>query len=344
MKKKLEAELISIAHRILKLKNKSDVVLLHQVTQQLYEKLSVLRFVEEHFAEAKPTIGHAEIQEKLEAAFENEATSEQDTMPLAENELEIPVMEEAFEPTDNAPEVLPTEDTEEVEPEITPQIAVEVNTETTAEAEEEIAEQVHEAEETPEEVTDVPAEINEEPVFTPATETFKPDFEPTIETKMEETKTEETKPELIIKPTQFSFEDLLGNDYVDPIFVKPEELEKKQEQKELNTVIPVVRIEEEPIAIAPKSINDNDMKSVSLNDRLSKGIEIGLNDRIAFLKHLFANSSEDYNRVLSQLITFDTFEEARDFIDEMVKPDYNNWDGKEEYSIRFIEIIEKRFS
>jgi hypothetical protein len=63
-----------------------------------------------------------------------------------------------------------------------------------------------------------------------------------------------------------------------------------------------------------------------------------------FTKQLFGNSSEDYNRVLNQLITFDTFEETKDFIEEMVKPDYNNWEGKEEYAQRFMEIIEKKFS
>ena len=57
MKKKLEADLISIAHRILKLKNKSELAQLHQETQKLYEKLSVLKFVEENFSDVKPTIG-----------------------------------------------------------------------------------------------------------------------------------------------------------------------------------------------------------------------------------------------------------------------------------------------
>ena len=87
-----------------------------------------------------------------------------------------------------------------------------------------------------------------------------------------------------------------------------------------------------------------DSKPVSLNEKLAKGIQIDLNDRIAFTKQLFGNSSEDYNRVLNQLITFDTFEETKDFIEEMVKPDYNNWEGKEEYEHRFMEIIEKKFS
>lgn len=81
----------------------------------------------------------------------------------------------------------------------------------------------------------------------------------------------------------------------------------------------------------------------TLNERLSKGITIGLNDRVAYIKHLFNNSSEDYNRVLSQLMTLDTVEEARDFIEQMVKPDYNNWVGKEEFEARFVESVEKRF-
>jgi hypothetical protein len=56
-------------------------------------------------------------------------------------------------------------------------------------------------------------------------------------------------------------------------------------------------------------------------------IDIDLNDRIAFVKTSFGNNNEDYNRVLNQLITFDNFYETKNFIDEMVKPDYNN--GKE---------------
>ena len=61
MKKKLEADLISIAHRILKLKNKSELTQLHLETQKLYEKLSVLKFVEDNFSDVKPTIGNSNI-------------------------------------------------------------------------------------------------------------------------------------------------------------------------------------------------------------------------------------------------------------------------------------------
>ena len=51
----------------------------------------------------------------------------------------------------------------------------------------------------------------------------------------------------------------------------------------------------------------------------------------------------DYNRVINQLITFDNFEEAKIFIEDIVKPDYGDWEGKADYEQRFIEIIEKKF-
>ena len=68
-----------------------------------------------------------------------------------------------------------------------------------------------------------------------------------------------------------------------------------------------------------------------------------MNDRVGFVKHLFNESTEDYNRVLSQLNTHSSFDEAKDFIAEIIKPDYNNWEGKEDYEVRFLEIVEKKF-
>jgi hypothetical protein len=83
----------------------------------------------------------------------------------------------------------------------------------------------------------------------------------------------------------------------------------------------------------------------SLNDRLAKSnVKVDLNDRLAFVKHLFNNSMEDYNRVLSQLNTIDSEERSISFIENMVKPDYNNWVGKEQYEERFIELVARRFA
>ena len=86
-------------------------------------------------------------------------------------------------------------------------------------------------------------------------------------------------------------------------------------------------------------------KTKSLNDKLTnKEITVGLNDRLAFVKHLFNDSTEDFNRVVSQLNTIDSHERSMAFIENMVKPDYSQWAGKEEYESRFLALIERRFS
>jgi hypothetical protein len=95
-------------------------------------------------------------------------------------------------------------------------------------------------------------------------------------------------------------------------------------------------------------VSENGLKketaTKSLNDKLNgKEIKVDLNNRLAFVKHLFNGSTEDYNRVISQLSTIDTEERSVAFIENMVKPDYKNWEGKEEYAERFMELIERRF-
>lgn len=85
-------------------------------------------------------------------------------------------------------------------------------------------------------------------------------------------------------------------------------------------------------------------KPKSLNDSVPQGLQIGLNDRLAFIKHLFDGSAEDYTRVLSQLSTMKTYDEATIFIKGTVKPDYNHWAEKDEFAGRFMSILEKRFN
>ncbi len=317
MKKKLEADLISIAHRILKLKNKSELVQLHQETQKLYEKLSVLIFVEENFADVKPTIGYADIEKKVEDIFDAPIVPVPTEEPKAEVENISNVDFEENEIVGTISETFEEESTPEPE-----QIQAKVE-----------EDQEKEVEFVPieEAMPEVVPVVAEQTVFRPA-------FELAFESKKEEVK-EEVKS----KSTQITFDDLLGPNYSDPVFVKPEELEQITEAP-LENIIPIHNYTPDAVPVSLLNKFDTESKIVSLNDRISKGIIIGLNDRIAFMKHLFANSSEDYNRVLSQLITFDTMDEAQSFINDMVKPDYNNWVGKEEYESRFMEILEKRFS
>ncbi len=82
----------------------------------------------------------------------------------------------------------------------------------------------------------------------------------------------------------------------------------------------------------------------SVNDTFVKDLKVGLNDRLAFVKHLFDDDMNDYNRVISQLNTIDTEERSISFINNMVKPEYNNWEGKEDYEARFVALVERRFA
>lgn len=96
---------------------------------------------------------------------------------------------------------------------------------------------------------------------------------------------------------------------------------------------------------SPEKATKIEAKTKSLNDKLkAKQIKVDLNNRLAFVKHLFNGSAEDYNRVLSQLNTIETEERSISFINNMVKPEYKNWEGKEEYETRLLELIERRFS
>ena len=323
MKKKLEADLISIAHRILKLKNKEDLTQLHLETQKLYEKLSVLKFVEDNFSDVKPTIGNSNIQELVNTVLENEPEVEEVAVALEEIEIQPELVEEI---QDEVEEEMEEEDFSDDEEE---------------EAEDEIEEEELEEEEETEEEEVNEAESEEEVEFEPHFELFN----------VEEVEDKKSKTEA----KQISFEDLLGSNsepvferVFDPIQEEAEEESVDDEETEDEETVfnPGFEMElsedmeEEEVAIP----NFEFETEKSSNESFAKTITFGLNDRIAFEKQLFAGSSEDLNRVVSQLSTFDTFEEAQNFIEDMVKPDYDNWEGKEEYVDRFMEIVEKKFA
>lgn len=250
MKKKLESELVSIAHRILKLKGKEDVDQLHAEVSKLYEKLTVLKFAQENFEETMPTIGHdSSFFGMLDAAFNNKVSDN------------VEVEDRTYINVDEV------EDDGIVEPVMTKIKDMFEHMPKETEPKDSILEKALAQEE-------VPAKTIEFETITSGFEAM-PEFEPIEEAKKREA--ESTKK--------------------------------------------------------------------SLNDKLKgKRLNIGLNDKLAFIKHLFEGQNEDYDRVISQINTMNSLEETKLLILEMVKPDYNNWVGKEEYETRFMELIEGRFS
>ena len=47
---------------------------------------------------------------------------------------------------------------------------------------------------------------------------------------------------------------------------------------------------------------------------------------------------------MTQLQTIDSEERSKAFIINLVKPEYNNWEGKEDYEERFMALIARRFA
>ena len=248
MKKKLESELVSIAHRILKLTGKEDVDKLHEEVSKLYEKLTVLKFAQENFEEDMPTINNdSSFFEMLDTAFNNKVSDN------------IEVENRTYVNLDDV------EDDDIMEPVM-------------------------------EKIKDMVAQMPEETQQ--------------VDVLLEQTQQKET-------PAPVEFETITSGFEKIPEFEPIEDAQKREAEK------------------ANKSLNDK-LKGQSL--------KIGLNDKLAFIKHLFEGKNEDYDRVISQINTMHSLGEARKLILEMVKPDYNNWSGKEEYEERFIEIVEGKFN
>ena len=267
MHKKLESELMSIAHSILQMKNKNDVVALKEKAQELYERLSVLAFVDEYI-ESTPDTDETNktLVSKIELAVKGVFTDDEQ-----EVEKEKVVM----------PEAILEESIEEVDSEF-------------------------ESNEESEMLVDK-LELAMKGVFTDPNTTEEVVVEAIVEEPINEP-VETPKKQLSLEE---EFKDAVSVDVTQDLF-------QKVEEKSTPT-------------------------KATLNDTLmQKNIQVGLNDRIAFVKHLFNHSQADFNRVLSQLNSIDTEKEAKNFINKMVKPDYD-WSGKEEYEERLITLIERKF-
>lgn len=364
MKKVLEAELLSIAHRILQMKNKDDVQNLYQESKELYEKLLILKFHEDNFNLIQPNISAGEIENKLEKAYQVEATI-RSQMPMDLMDEEYPLVIETEVETHKiqveeeiAIQAEATKMELEVEEPIEEPIAVNyTDAVVTAPYLEEVenSELVHflESEDWTKE------DLEEEKALRDSEELVDSQLETEDSKELEEVLNlhlinkdgipNEEQQELVVEKTlEDSF---FGVDYQDVDFIRVEEIDREHELMNELVFEPVFNrsnIEREiPVSetdLSQMIAEDKTERLKTLNEAFSQNISVSLNDRIAFEKHLFGGSSEDFNRVLSQINTFNSLDQALAFIDDLVKPDYNYWTGKEEYVSRLMELIEKRFA
>ena len=315
MHKKIADELVSLANSILQLENKDDVLVLHKKAQEVYEKLTVLKFVNNNISNTILSEEAPIISKKVE-----EIAIETPKVPFEEEE---DIIMESSEIIDETAEKLVFEEKIETIEEIEgKEIA-----DTILEVEKEIVESIEVIEEFEEELILDSIEDNLEEEILIIEEEF-----------VEETIIESVEEKEI---SLFEIEKVIEQDGMPSLRLNFEEEFKDAVSADIATSMFEKVTKESPIFETKKV---EEVKKRSINDVLySTNIQVGLNDRIAFVKHLFDGSQEDFNRVLSQLNSFKSADEALEFINDFVKPDYN-WNNKEEYEERFIAIIERKFS
>lgn len=223
MKRKLEKELNDLAVRILKMKDETDIVILQKEAKRIYEKLTVMRFLETNFSEDELDLTKVNKKEALGRLSEKMNVPEEN--PNQEDIRNYHLMD-------------------------------------------------------------------------------------TIKDMVTEMPKEET------------LDDILKDITPPPVF----------EKSDMTEVTPTASD-----VIAEKRVQ-------SINDRFKKELNIGLNDKIAFIKHLFEGKSEAYEEAVASINKKDTFDDAESYIKITLKPKYNYWLGKEEYAERFMEVVESRFS
>lgn len=320
MKKIIETDLVSIAHKILQLKDKSDVKELLTETERLYQKLVLLKFYEDNKFRLEKDI----TSEKLIEIYDDKENFEQssDTFPLAfgtkqniqfsSDYMSTDIIHELVEDSKNDDVVSVDEDLEQLQSVIEENLSTNTNEQISAINDEEVLSRV--------EVSD----NIEMSAASPKTSTIQE--EGLVDTKENQTQTLE----------------------IDPVFsMANEELFVSQENTKAETKTNNVLENQHFMNTTSSTVKEVPFHQVpinkTINDAFNNTIVVALNDRIAFEKNLFGGSSEDLNRVISQLNTFDNYQEAVDFIEDLVKPDFNQWKDKEEYEQRFMQLVQQRF-
>lgn len=320
MKKIIETDLVSIAHKILQLKDKSDVKELLTETERLYQKLVLLKFYEDNKFRLEKDI----TSEKLIEIYDDKENFEQssDTFPLAfgtkqniqfsSDYMSTDIIHELVEDSKNDDVVSVDEDLERLQSVIEENLATSTNEQISAINDEEVLPTV---------------EVSENIEMSPASpKTSTIQEEGLVDTKENQIQTLE----------------------IDPVFIMAnEELFVSQENTKTETKTNNVLENQHFMNTTSSTVNEVPFHQVpinkTINDAFNNTIVVALNDRIAFEKNLFGGSSEDLNRVISQLNTLDSYQEAVDFIEDLVKPDFNQWKDKEEYEQRFMQLVQQRF-
>ena len=315
MKKVLEDELMSLAHRILKLKNRAEIHELKEQAAVLYEKLSVLSFAEKHFEGVRPTIRKYDVVKSIESEYTK-----------AQNDLNYP------DGTEYNEDQIYEHNTEKIK-DIVSQMPYESGQvdelfdDTKKPPEDKIEEKPNSKPQN--DFQDFGVHFDDLPDFEPASsdsdENIEEEDSHHDEDKNKDVKNhkEENQKE---KDSQENNESKSEKDEIDTS-KNNDEKDKKSDEK-------------------PKPQRTLDLFSQSrksLNDSLNNTLKIGLNDRLSFVNQLFQGDTEAYENFIIHINTLQNLEEAKSFLNKQIQDKYSYWKDKEDIANRLLNLIEKKF-
>ena len=290
MKKVLENELISLAHRILKMRGKANVEQLKTEAGELYEKLILLDFADKHFDGLQPTIGKEKFKQTIADKFKVERDHEH-----------YP------DGTEYNPEAISEPNTEKIK-DIVSQMPPE-------------SEEVDGLVDSTHQPTDHETKKEADGIYGVSFDDL-PDFEPAEKPSNKKSNDQDKKPE--------DKQDAANNN-VEEKQKTSQKSQEKPEQKELKKT-------------SFGKLKDSETQKKSLNKKLVKDLKLGLNNRVAFTKHLFDGNKDALNDCIKNINNCKDFTEAKLFIEQDIKPKYDYWKAKDEYEERFFNLVENKFS
>lgn len=198
--------------------------------------------------------------------------------------------------------------------------------------------------------------LEERPVFTEDSEVSAEDFSDTISDINEDQQDEYVilddvpKPSAVVAEEPMSIESEVSTE--SPVFTTDGEVAAEPlsnpSDEEAEQEGPDAEPDDSPFR--EKTINDvaaereKEDRRPSLNEILAaSNIKIELNDRIAFIDHLFDGDAEAFESAVRYIFSLTDIDVANEYIIEILKPSYNNWFEQEKYESRFAEIVVRHF-
>ena len=292
MKKTLEKDLTSLARRIIKMDDKASVSQLKEETRTLYEKLTLLEFVNKNIGESSSGLQEDKSKQSIADQFEVEHNDDH------------------YNPdgTEYNPEAISEPNTEKIK-DIVSQMPPETQ-------------QVDHLVDSSKNETDQGTNQESHSIVGVSFDDL-PDFEPAHKPLDKKSNDDNNEP----NQEKENKEEISGDDVKENEEIIHETRPKEDKEKE---------IEQNPV-------DNSETRKKSLNNKLIKDIKLGLNNRLAFTRHLFDGDKQALRDCVKNINKCKNLKEVKLYVEQDIKPQYDYWKGKEKYEERFFDLIETKF-